>query len=206
MHYLCGQHALSSRARSRSDDQGPGRQSRRRRDAGRRRRLCDLDGEDLRRPCRRGRLRLRAGDPGQPARRHSDRPDRGPARGKRQGRQEGDRRFRGRGQERRRVGRDPDARCQHRRRVRPVRPYRAAFRHRGGRAGPARAGRLGRAPDRGRAVRIRPSGHRRAANPGPVDQARPRDGLLGRQPSGRARHRRRHSVAAARARRSRSWS
>ena len=173
--------------------------------AGRHRRLCDLHGQGLWRACGRRGLRLRAGDPGQPARRHPDRPDRGPARGKRQGRQDRRRQFRGGGEERGRLGRDPPARRQHRRRVRPVRAHCAALRYRRGRPGPARPGRLGRAADRGRAVRLRPAGHRRAADPVAAAQARQRDGVLGRQPPGGARHRRRGAAARSARRRSRSW-
>ena len=199
--------ALSSRARSRSDDQGPGRQSRRGRDAA------------TSPPTTRSRWRKAYGAhvvgvafvyepviPGSLLGGIPDRPDRGPARGERQGRQGRGRQLRGRRQERRRVGRDAAARRQHRRRVRPVRTDRAALRHRGGRAGAARTGRLRGAPDRGRAVRVGPSGHRRAADPDAAAQARPRDGLLGRQPPGRARHRRRHAVPRSAPRRSRSWS
>ena len=46
-------------------------------------------------------------------------------------------------------------------------------------------------------VRIRPAGHRRSLHPESAAQARPRDGVLGRQPRCRARHRRRHAASRA---------
>ena len=47
---------------------------------------------------------------------------------------------------------------------------------------------------RSRAVRIRPAGHRRTLHPERPAQARSRHAVLGRQPGGHARHRRRHAA------------
>ena len=83
-----GRNALWAARRVRgaaSHGQGHRGQPDRRGPAGIRGRLCDLAGAAVRRPCRRRRFHLRAGDPRHRAGRHPDRPDRGPARREHQG-------------------------------------------------------------------------------------------------------------------------